>query len=691
MSRLATVTVEGDRIRAGSPKDVVTTGSKTPVPLRDLPAAVVVLPKEILRNQGAIDMNSAMVNASGVQPTMAGGYGFADNYTIRGLAMRFLRDGYPDGPSQNGYWRTMYDVNRIEVLKGPGSALYGSGQPGGTVNLVSKRPGKEFAAELGALAGGNGTRGAYADVSGGLDSDGKVVARLITDIEHKDGFRDLERDIREFSPTLVFNYADDKTLTIDFDYRDIEVQPDNYGIVFDYNRRIADVDSDAKYYSPMNFANQSIVHTTLAHVWDISSNLTMNSAVIHDRRDLEMLRNAGGNGGDIDNVMTGRNIRTQDDAAEFSLAQNELVWVVDGGAVKQTILTGVEYSHTRIDTVRVGYNLPNIANILDPVVVETTLEGIPAQASQFFDRDLTMTDIGFYLQDQFEFGDHFKARIGLRSDDVDARDEGIQGVTGTPPVPRFRVIDVEERLNSGTVGLVWQPTEDYSFYSGVSTGKFINLATEATALPADAEESLQKEIGMKAVFFGGRLDANLALFDTRRDNYFVTLPGASDPTPDGKDTTRGVDLDLGARPFESFSMYANLIVQDPEVESEIVASNSVLGVSNVSVEGTRPTGVAKRQARLWNEYEFQQALKGWGLGLGVTYKGDSYADSLNLYQVPSYSVWDASVFYRARQWDATLNLRNLGDKTYYTNPTFAGALPGEERNVLLTVSWHIGG
>lgn len=94
---------------------------------------------------------------------MAGGYGFANNYTVRGQAMRFLRDGYPDGTSQNGYWHTMYDVDRIEVLKGPGSALYGSGQAGCSVNILTKPSRKGFGAEIGVIGGSFGTWGAYAD------------------------------------------------------------------------------------------------------------------------------------------------------------------------------------------------------------------------------------------------------------------------------------------------------------------------------------------------------------------------------------------------------------------------------------------------------------------------------------------------------------------------------------------------
>lgn len=677
-AELPEIRASAARNRAGSPNDIVITGSKTDTQLKDLPAAVVVVPSEILRQQGVLDMNRAMDNASGVQPVMGGGYGFANNYTIRGLAMRFLRDGYADGPTQNGYWRTMYDIDRIEVLKGPGSALYGSGQPGGTVNVVSKPPRKGFGAEVGALAGSFGTWGTYADVWGSVGPN--LAARLIADIEKSDGFRGLERDIKEISPSFTWTIDSDKALTIDYDHRDIKVKPDNYGILFDAQARIANVPRETRYYSPMNTAEQTIDRLTASHDWRINADLTMRTALVHDRRNLDMLRNAGANGGNAANQITGRNIRTQTDDARFTMLQNEFVWKTRNAAIGHTVLGGIEYNTSDIDTLRVGYNLPNIANIYAPVVPETSLAGLTAVAAQGFNRKVSSTTWGVYLQDQIELSEQFKLRAGLRGDRVRAEDAGSQGATA------FRRIEVKDTLTSGSLGAVWQPTRDLSFYAGYSSGAFVNIATEAGAINVDPEKSSQKEIGMKASFLGGRADANVAVFDAERDHFYITLPGALSPTPNGKERTRGIEFDLGARPVAGLSLTGSLVLQDPETLSNALASNAILGVSNRSIAGTRPTGVAKRTARIWGTYEFQSdALRGWGFGMGATYKGDSYSDNLNLYKVAGYTIYDAALFYRTKKWDASLNLRNLSDRTYYTNPTFAGALPGESRNAMLTV------
>lgn len=679
-AEMPAVQANAKRERAGSPNDVVITGSKTETALRDLPASVVVVPGQLLKEQGVIDMNRAMENASGVQPVMGGGYGFANNYAIRGQAMRFLRDGYPDGATQNGYWRTMYDVDRIEVLKGPGSALYGAGQPGGTVNVVTKQPRSGTGAEVGAMVGSFGTVGGYGDAWAGISPN--LVARIIADVEKSDGYRGLKRDIKEISTSFTWTIDADKSLTFDYDHRDIKVKPDNYGILFTAQRNLAPVASDARYYSPMNYADQTIDRLTLSHDWRLNGDVTMRTALVHDMRNLDMLRNAGGNGGNAANQSTGRNIRTQSDDARYTMLQNEVIWKTGSGPLQQTVLGGVEYTSTDIDTVRVGYNLPDIKNILAPSVPETSLAGLAPQAAQGFNRKIRSDTYSIYAQDQIAIGDQIKIRAGLRSDRTRVNDDGAQGTVAD------RHIQVRDTLTTGSLGSVWQPTRDLSLYAGYSTGAFVNVATESTAISTAPEKSSQKEVGVKATFLDGRADVNLAVFQTRRDNYFITLPGALSATPDGKERTQGIEIDASLRPLPGVSLLANFTVQNPETVSSTMATNTVLGVTR-SIAGTQPTGVARKSARVWGSYEFQgAALKGWGFGAGASYKGDSYADNLNLYRVPGYTIYDAAIFYRTKTWDASLNLRNLSNRIYYVNPTFSGALPGESRSAMLAVNYR---
>lgn len=677
---LPEVRVEGQTIRAGTPRDTVFTGSKTDTALRDLPASVVVVTGENLTEQGVVTMNQALENVSGVQPLMAGGYGFADNYAVRGLAMRFLRDGLPDGTSQNGYARSMFDVERIEVLKGPGSALYGSGQPGGTVNVVSKAPQFKNSVELFGSVGSFGTYIGGVDVTGAVGKD--AAARVIIGHEESDGYRDLSRQIDQLKATVLWKIADDKTLTVDLDHRDIKVKPDNYGIIFNAQGKLANVSREAKYFSPFNYTDQRMDRLAVTHDWRIDSDLSMRTALVYDKRDLSFLRNGGGNGGNAAGAMTGREARQQYDDDQFITVQNELIYKLEHGGIKHTILGGLEYSEARLDTRRTSYELADITDINNPVVPERSLsDAVSSRVA--YDRQLRSDTVSVYAQDQIALSEQFKIRAGFRDDRISFSDKGMQAGT-------YREIESSKSLQSGSLGAVWQPTQNWSFYTGVATGKFINIATESPALSLEPEKSYQTELGTKATLLDGRLGLNLAFFQAKRENYYITLPGATDPTPDGKDESKGIDFDITSEPIKGLNLLANLILQDVENKSDALAKNDAMGVPLESITGKRPAGVAEKSGRIWASYTLQSGdLRGLGFGLGATYKGSSYADSLNLYEVPSYTVWDAAIFYRQPKWEVALNVRNLGDKTYYTNPTFVGALPGAARNAMLSVRFKM--
>lgn len=669
---LPEIKITTGRVRPGTLEDVARTGSKTDTPLRDIPASIAVVPASVLQEQGVIEMNDAMRNVSSVQPNMGGGYGFSNAFTSRGLSLSFLRDNIPDGNAQNNYFRTMYDVDRIEVLKGPGSALFGVAGPGGSINMITRQPRNNFGLSTGTMLGSFGTRNGFLDVTGAIPYIPNVAGRLITNMEHTDGFRGLERNIVEASPSFIWRLAPDKTLLIDFDHREMKIKPDNYGILFDANSNIADVSRNTRYYSPFNKTDHTINRLGLTHNWAISDALSMRTAFVYDARTLELLRNAGGNQGNASGVITGRTAYQQFDNAGYTILQNEFIWKTSTGPVKHTLLGGFEYKNTDIQLARATYTLPNIANILDPAIVETSLNGL--NRTQTFDRRINSDQTSFYAQDQIDLTDKFKLRVGIRNDLVQYSDKGFQLVSGNYG---YREIVQTKSLTTYSTGGVYQPTQNLAFYAGYSTGAFINLATESQALSTAPETSDQIEVGAKTMFFDGKADINVALFQTSRNNYFVILPGSGGiASQDGKDRTRGVEVSLGVRPVNGLSIIGNGVWMDPETLANNVVTNSVLGITS-SVYGNRPTGVATHMGNLWTTYQIQGGLaRGLMFGFGVTYKGDAFADSLNLLQVPSYVVLDAAVSYRIQKVDLAVNIKNLTDKTYFTNPTFAGALPG---------------
>ena len=447
--------------------------------------------------------------------------------------MMFLRDGYRDGTTQNGYWRTMADVESFEVLKGPGSALYGAnGGPGGSINLTSKKPDARFGAELSAFAGAYNTHGVTGDVTGRLHS--AITGRAIINFEKSDGYRGLARDISEFSPGVDMTYAPRKLLTLHYDYRDIKVIPDNLGIVHGFDRQITPGSSERRYYTPLNKAQQQINRFTLAHSWNLTDTLTMKSALINDERKLYLLRNVTGNvTAALPFTYMARAAREQNDKARFTTLQNEWIWKTRTGSIGHTILGGIEYNMQRMDTLRRNYTLPNILDIRNPVVPETTLVGLASVLN--FNRTLSADTTSLYVQDQIAFTDAFKARVGVRNDQVRFSDKGVSSVAAE--------VDTRKRLTTGSAGVVWQPLKEVSLFAGLSKGAFINLATEANRVSIEPEKSTQQEIGVKFSWAG--IDGQAAWFKTERENYYITLPGHSrwlaHDIPNSKPWNGGVD------------------------------------------------------------------------------------------------------------------------------------------------------
>ena len=648
------------------------TGSKTGTDPHDVPAAIVVIPREVLEEQDVRTLDDALRNASSVTPVFGGGYGLSDNYLIRGLPMRFLRDGLPDGPTFVGYRRTLADVASIEVLKGPGSALYGRAEAGGSVNLSTLAPLDRLGARGEASIGRFGAHALTGDVTGPLG--GGVSARLIGNHERTDGYRGLSRRFTDVLPGLAVDLGDHR-LSLDYDHRDQRLTVDNYGIPFTVGRDLAPVDREARFYSPFNRVDQTIDRVTLSDTAQVHPAVRLRAALSYDARDVSIARNAGGTVIDAAGAMTGRTGRTQADEAEYWTGQFEAVVTGRTGPVGHTLLLGAEVADYDVTTRRVNYALPDVVITNGTARAPEAGFGVTTPA---FDRAIRSRTLSLYGQDQLALGETITLRGGLRYDAAKLVDEGLQGTNQ-------RRIAGSPDLLSYQAGAVWQPTGWLSLYGGVAHGEFVSVQTESQSLSPIPETSGQVEAGVKTRVFGGRLNANLAVFETRREDYFITLVPGGDPVQQGRQQSRGVELDVLGAPVPGLSVIGNVAYVDAENRS--AALSSLTGIAtNQPVGGNRLPSTPRWSGSAWAAYEVHRgALTGLSLGGGLFYKGAVFVDSLELLRVPDYLIARAAIGYRLGPVQAQVTVENLTNSAYFSVPTFVGALPGEPRSVKLTL------
>lgn len=649
-------------------------GSKTDIPIHDTPASIAVIPKEIIEEQQSVDMNQMAKNVSGLTTTLAGGYGFSDSFMLRGLNMRFMRNGLPDGNTWNGYMRTNTDVESVEVLKGPGSAIYGRSEPGGIVNITTKPPMSKLGGSFEMMGGYWGTYRGVLDIGGPLGT-ADLPARLNASYYHTDGYRGLYRTIGEFLPTFTWKINEKHSVTVDYDYRYIKARPDNYGILFGADNKLLSVSSSNTYYSPFNKAEQQIHRIAVSHEAYFSPKLKWRNAVIYDNRDLYLMRNAGGAVDATNTKMVSRSAREQDDKSQDFLVQSEAVAKFDTYSLAHTLLLGVEAQYYRVKTWRTDYNLPDITNLMNPYAPERSAKDYAPRPG--FDRLLTNQTASLYAQEQVAVTNYLKLRGGVRLDHSEMKDDGWQGLTKVQ-----RTIDTVKDLLSWQAGAVLQPWKSVSFYGGYSAGKFMSIQTESAALSKDPESSSQIEVGNKLQFFDGKLYTNLAVFRTTRENYYVTdATGVSSPV--GKRLTDGIEVDVAGNPLTGLWLTLSGAYYKAKIDT-------YEKISGIDANGKKPQYVPDYTANFWVTYEMQSGfLKGLGFGGGPSAKSGIYVDAANLKEVPGYVVLDAVLFYRLPHLQLQANFRNLTNEIYFATPSFSGALPGEPFNFTLSAKGQL--
>jgi iron complex outermembrane recepter protein len=683
---------------AGPTSQQVASLGKTGTRLEDLPVSVQIIPREVTNQQGVTTLRDSVYNASGINFGGQDSLGYFDHFLIRGLNAQVFSDGFSDGDQLGGLSHSLNGVKRVEILEGPGSALFGSGPPGGTINIVHYEPSSTFHWGSSVQAGSYGTVINNSYVTGPTTVDG-LSYRLDSYFSRADGFRDLAYQDYELRPEFTWHLGD-HTLSFSLDARHIHQTPDSYGLIYLNGSPITGVSTNAKYSTPFSFADQDFIRPTLTDKWDVTDFLTINNRFSYTHRTIDVMRNNDSMSATGTHIagdeLLGRQLRSQDDSDGFLDYQFEPVWKFSTGSVRHTLLTGFEYQRQILDTSRTTADLPNITNIFAPTPPELSPNSLVFQcdAKHSCDQDhLVGNFYGLYATDQIDLTDKWKLRLGVRQDWFDTELDPLVTVptSATNPAPsRFTstgapiIAGIPQTRNdtpvSWSVGTLYHLFPGISPYVGVSKSYLTNFNSENTQNGIGVPESaLQYEAGIKFSMFNDKIALNTSVFNISRDNV-ATLISASDTIVFDSQLTNGVEASLDARITEQWHLLANATAMQAVVTAAPQAITTI---------GNHPQGVPAYMANLWSTYTFSIAgIPGFQVGAGLNYRDKTWSDTTNVNSVPAYVIGNAMVGWESPNWRVALNVKNITNQRYFIAANGAGGLVGEGLSAFLTVTYR---
>ncbi len=670
------IVVTGEQIENDYFVPEATAGTRTDTPLRDIPQSIQVIPQQVIEDQQAIGLEEVLENAAGV--TFLGnddGRGF--NFGIRGFNfVPVLRDGFVLSEfGADVAEPEVANLERVEVLRGPASVLYGQAEPGGVINLVTKQPLAEPYYNLQFQVGNRESISPSIDLSGPLTGDGRLRYRLNALYRHGESFRDFENDFdRVFvGPTLAWQISDRTDLTVSLEYTEDD-EPLDFGTVA-FGDGIADIPLERVVNTnPDNTIEQDYLNVgyTLEHRfsdhWQLRNQFRYTSSA-YDQGVLPLPLSLDESTGILNRVFAAQSNET-DTYSLYTNVQGEF----NTGSIEHTLLLGVDLFRAEGEIItRFGRNFLAPINIFDPDYSTASTPSLESLDLIPGNSNTSTTDqLGIYLQDQIDILDNLILVGGLRYNTVDRETTDLVTDEETEQ-------DYDDLIPR--IGIVYQPVEPISLYANYSRSFAPNFfATDADGEPLEPEQGEGFEVGVRAELIDDRLAATLAYFDITKQNVATADP--NDPFASvavGEERSQGIDLYLTGEILPGWNVVASYAFIDAEVTED-----------NTDIVGNQLRGIPEHSASLWTTYEIQSGdLQGLGLGLGFNFVGERQGDLANSFEADSYFLTNAAIFYRQEKFQLRLNLDNLFDVDYIEalgNNRVRGIYPGDPFTIRGSVS-----
>ncbi|EPN9191682.1 TonB-dependent siderophore receptor [Enterobacter roggenkampii] len=647
------------------------TATLTNMPMLDIPQVVNTVSDKVLEDQHATTLDEALYNVSNVVQTN----------TLGGTQDAFVRRGFGanrDGSIMTNGLRTVLPrsfnaaTERVEVLKGPASTLYGILDPGGLINVVTKRPERTFGGSLSATSSSFGGGTGQVDVTGPIDGT-RLAYRLTSEYQDEDYWRNFGNERSTFiAPSLTW-FGDDATVTVLYSHRDYKT-PFDRGTIFDLNtKKAVDVDRKTRFDEPFNVTDgqsdlaQLNAEYRLNSQWTAKFDYSYSQDKYSDNQARVMAYDAKtGN-------LTRRVDATQGSTQRMHSTRADLQGNVDIAGFYNEILTGVSYENydlLRTDMMRCK-NVKGF-NIYHPVYGK--LNKCTTVSAADSDQTLKQESYSAYAQDALYLTDKWIAVAGMR----------YQYYTQYAGKGRPFNVNTDSRDEQWTpkLGLVYKLTPSVSLFANYSQTFMPQSSIASYIGDLPPETSNAYEVGAKFDLFDG-VTANIALFDIHKRNvlYNESVGGETIAKTAGRVRSQGVEVDLAGSLTENTNIIASYGYTDAKV------------LEDPDYAGKPLPNVPRHTGSLFLTYDIHNAFAGNTLTLGGGGHGVSRRSATNGadYYLPGYFVADAFAAYKMKlQYPVTLqvNVKNLFDKTYYTSSIATNNLGnqiGDPREVQFTV------
>lgn len=631
------------------------------------PQAISIVPQSLLQDQRVRRLEDALRNVAGITP--GGYYADWDYYRIRGFDSSFTT--YWDGlPGDNGKNVEMFGAERVDVVKGPASALYGQGPLGGMVNVVSKRPLPETFLDTEFTGGSYGFYEPSVDMGTALNADKTVYGRLTAVYRDQESFVDYVHKHRFFiAPALTWEISPDTTLTFlsqfVYDWDQLAMPLPAQGTVLPningeipISRYVGEPDSNkveqwrARIGYELNHQfndtlslRQNFSYSRLGQDWtDI-----MYPAVL-DPNQRTLYRYPYGYQAQLDRF-----------AVDTALTAK-----FETGSLQHHLMGGVDFLLNNTESTSEQINYANFPADYPALDLYNPVYGTPLPAYATSTTSTSKSDqTGLYVQNQVKLNEKWILTAGGRFDWTSSGNN-----SQTAAVPR--------------AGLAYEFTPGATVYANYSQSFNPQwFSTDAAGNPVDPETGENFELGLKTSLMEGRLQTLLAIYHLTRQNVAtadLSTPNPNDSIASGEQRSRGLELEAAYELAPGW----NLTGAYSYIDAKITEDNTL-------PVGSRLQGVAEHNFSAWMKYTLQYGkLKGLGFGLGGRYYTDQEGDATYTapFKLPAYGLMDAAIYYRRDRLRAQVNINNLLNERYFTGSyNNLYVLPGEPITVRASLSW----